>query len=69
MEGAGSRVDYPGHHGWPAAPEAIFLGARSLATIQTLPNWPKIRHVPPPPKMDFCAPLFFFSFLWSNAIM
>ena len=29
------------HHGWRAPPEAIFFRARPLATIQTLPKWPK----------------------------
>ena len=29
------------HHGWRAPPEANFFRARSLATIDTLPNWPQ----------------------------
>ena len=31
------------HHGWRAPPEAKIFRARSLATIDTLPNWPKTR--------------------------
>ena len=34
---------FPGHYGWPAPPAANFFRARSLATIDTLPNWPKTR--------------------------
>ena len=41
VDGVGSRVDCPGHHGWPAPPAANFFRARPLATLQTLPNRPQ----------------------------
>ena len=52
---------FPGHHGWPAPPAANFFRARSLATIDTLPNWPKIRPFPPPQNGRFSARFFSFS--------
>ena len=51
---------FPGHHGWPAPPAANFFRARSLATIDTLPNWPKIRPFPQPKTAVFSPVDFIF---------
>ena len=48
------------HHGWRAPPEAKFFRARSLATIDTLPNWPKIRPFPQPKTAVFSPVDFIF---------